>query len=136
MREPTIKNEHNLTMKDVKQLQIVDRSQVKEPLFWRNTSIDAWCISGATIQSEADSQFGAYSEFWIGIYDEEARSFEGKLKVACSAYGGMATYSFNKFFDPKDIENEHDMLVQEKLLETVNLLINKGILEKKKKSVA
>ena len=131
MRKPTVENKYNLTMKDVKQLQIADRSKVKEPLFWRNTAIDAWCLSGATIQSKADSRFGTYNEFWISIYDEDARAFKGKLKVTCSAYGGMATYLFKKFFDQSEIENEHDLLVQEKLLEAVNLLIDQGVLVRK-----
>lgn len=131
MRKPSVENKYNLTMKDVRQLTVADRSQVKEPLFWRNNVVEAWCLSGTTLQSKADSRFGSYNEFWIGIYDEDAKAYKGKFRVTCSAYGGMANYAFKKFFDPKEIDNEQDLLLQEKLLENVNLLIDKGILEKK-----
>ncbi|MDM0660060.1 hypothetical protein QTH47_13120 [Clostridium perfringens] len=50
MRKPRIKNKYNLTMKDIRNLQINDRTQLKEPLFWRNHVVKAWCISKTTIK--------------------------------------------------------------------------------------
>ena len=40
----------------------------------------------------------------------------------------MCGYNFTRFFDPRDIENEHDLEVQERLLAKINELIDNGIL--------
>lgn len=45
MRKPKVENKYNLKFSDIKNLQIVDRSRICEPLFWRNDIIGAWCIS-------------------------------------------------------------------------------------------
>lgn len=128
MRKPTIENKYNLNMSKVNKLIIKDRSQVNSPLFWRNNAINAWCISGNTIQSDNDSRYGTYSEYWIGIYDEDSK-IKRQLKVNCNSHGGMCGYNFKDFFNPKEIENEHDLKVQEGLLKTVNMLIDNGILD-------
>lgn len=40
----------------------------------------------------------------------------------------MCGYNFKKFYDEKEIENEIDLQTQEKLLDTINHLIDEGIL--------
>ena len=127
MRKPTVENKYNLTMKTTKQLQIVDRSQIGEPLFWRNEAITGWCISENTAKNKKDIEFCTYNSYWIGIYDEEAKN-KRKLRITCEAHGGMTSYNFTKFFDYHEIENEDDLLVQEKLLSKLNELIDKEIL--------
>ena len=47
----------------------------------------------------------------------------------CSAYGGMCGYNFKTFFNPKEIECEIDLEIQEKLLSRINWLIDEGIIE-------
>lgn len=42
----------------------------------------------------------------------------------------MCNYKFNNFFDYREIEHEQDLEIQEKLLEKINYLIDKGILIK------
>lgn len=128
MRKPTVKNKYKLTFQDIKKLKIKDRSKLKEPLFWRNNVVSAWCISESTAKNSKDQRYGTYNDYWIGIFDEDAKR-KKKLEVTCSAYGGMATYKFKKFFDYSEIENEMDLEIQEKLLAKVNLLIDEGILE-------
>ena len=123
MRKPTVKNKYNLNMKDIKSLKIKDRTKISKPLFWRNNIVKAWCISGNTIKNRKDEEYGTYNDFWIGIFDND------KIKVDCSAYGGMANYNFTEFFNYNEIEYEMDLEIQEKLLETVNSLIDDGILE-------
>lgn len=127
MRKPKVKNKYNLTFQQIKKLKIGDRSKIHAPLFWRNNAINAWCISGTTIKNHKDDEFGTYDEYWIGIYDEDTER-KTKLKVNCSSYGGMCTYNFKNFFDYKEIENEMDLEIQEKLLNKVNELIDEGIL--------
>lgn len=136
MRKPIVINKYNLTFSDVKKLKIGDRSKIIKPLFWRNNVVNAWCISGTTIKNNNDSRYGTYNEFWIGIYDEELVSQGDNLKVQrktklavnCHAYGGMTDYNFKEFFNPKEIENDMDLEMQEKLLNTINNLIDEGIL--------
>lgn len=128
MRKPSEENKYNLTMKKVRNLIVADRSQVREPIFWRNTAINAWCISENTVKNHKDSQYGTYNDYWIGIYDDDVK-LKKKFKVSCSSFGGMAGYKFEKFFDPKEIENEVDLEIQEKLLKKINELIDMEILK-------
>lgn len=129
MRKPKVKNKYKLTYSDVIKLQVADRSKIGEPLFWRNTAINAWCISETTVRTPADDRYGTYNDYWIGIYDEDSK-LKRKFRVSCSALGGMATYKFKKFFDYREIENEKDLEIQEKLLSKINELIDLGILKR------
>ena len=113
-------------MRDIKKLHIGKRELVTSPLFWRNDVIKAWCIS----DSVGKSQFCAESEYWIGVYDLDAPAYAGKVRFDLSCYGGMCSYTFNKFFDKNDIDCEYDLLIQEKFLEKINQLIDLGILVK------
>ena len=119
MRKPTVKNKYNLTIAKARKLHIKDRSKVKSPIFWRNDVISAWCI----LKKFQDN------EFWLGIYDEDAKAYAGKMRFDFTTYDGMCGYKFNKFFDHKEIENEQDLRIQELALETFNQLIDEGILE-------
>ena len=74
MRQPTVENKYDLTMAKIRKLKITDRSQIGKPLFWRNDVIGAWCIVGAA-GSDMDIQFGTDNEFWIGIYDDNAKAW-------------------------------------------------------------
>lgn len=132
MRKPTVKNKYNLTMKDCRHLIVKDRSKICEPLFWRNNIVSAWCISGSTAKSAKEDEYCCYDEFWLGVYDEDAKAYAGKVKVNFSAYGGMCNYNFNKFYDYRKIENEADLEVQEMFLEKINVLLDEGILEVQK----
>lgn len=127
MRKPKIKNKYKLEVKDLKRLKIIDREKLCEPLFWRNNVIDAWCLSATTIKNSKDSEFGTYDEFWIGVYDENAKSYAGKIRINFSSYGGMCSYKFKKFFDYSEIENEMDLEIQEKFIETINKLLDEKI---------
>ena len=118
MREPTVKNKYNLTIPKIKGLKIGDRGKIKEPLFWRNNIISAWCI----LKRYRDN------EFWLGIYDEDAPAYKGKFRIDFSTYDGMCEYDFKKFFQEKNIENEMDLRIQELALETINQLIDEGAL--------
>ena len=129
IREPSVENKYNLKPSDITKLKILDRTQIKEPLFWRNDVVRAWCIS-KSIGSRYDEKYGTDYTMWIGIYDEDARVYKNKIKFFCTCYGGMCSYDFASFFDEKEIENEYDLMTQETLLRTVNDLIDRGILGK------
>ena len=128
MRKPKVKNKYNLTVQDLKRLRVGNREKISDPLFWRNNVINAWCISQTTIKNRRDDEFGTYDEFWIGVYDEDAKSYAGKIRVTFSSYGGMCHYNFKKFFDFSEIENEMDLEIQEKFITTINQLLDEQIL--------
>lgn len=128
MRKPRVKNKYNLTISKIKKLKIKDRSQVCEPLFCRNNVISAWCIHGHA-GTDADVNFCTDNEFFIGVYDEDAPAYAGKFRVSFDCYGGMCSYKFEKFFQPQDIGYLNDLLIQERFLEKINELLDKGILE-------
>ena len=115
MRKPQVDNKYNLTMAKIRRLKIADRSKVCEPLFWRNDVIGAWCICGSS-GDDMDRRFATNNEFWIGIYDLNAKAYAGKFRVHLSSCGGMCGYTFNKFYQQKDIDNEQDLEIQEKFL--------------------
>ena len=58
----------------------------------------------------------------------EARNFS-RVRLHCYAYEDMASYTFKKFFDPAEIENEWNLQLQEKLLKQINWLIDEKIIE-------
>lgn len=132
MRKPTVKNKYKLTMKDCRKLVVKDRSKICEPLFWRNNVISAWCLSGSTAKNNFDREYGTHNSFWIGVYDEDAKAYAGKVRIDVTGHGDIFSYKFEKFYDYRLIENEHDLRVQEMLLEKLNMLIDEGILEVKK----
>ena len=125
MRSPKVKNKYNLTMKKINKLKVGDESKIKEPLFWRNNVINAWCIN-RIIGTDDDVKYGTDNHIWIGIYDKPY--YNRRIHVRCSCYGGMCFYKFDKFFRYEDIEYENDFKTQEELLRTVNMLIDEGIL--------
>ena len=114
-------NKYNLTIAKLKKYKILNRDLIKEPLFWRNNIINAWCIN-KIIGTNDDRYFGTDSEYWIGIYDNN------KFKFNFSSYGGMCDYVFSKFFKQEDIENYNDLKVQVEFLKEINELIDLGII--------
>lgn len=126
MRNPKVENKYNLKSADVGRMIVVDRSKLCEPIFWRNTVINAWCISGS-VGTDADRQFGTDNEYWIGIYDKPYYRKDVRLSVTC--WGGMGKYEFQEFFNMEEIENERDLETQEKVLEVLNMLLDNGILK-------
>lgn len=128
MRKPKVKNKYNLTMATVKKLKVINKDAICEPRFWRNNVIGAWCLSGNTVKCQADEEFGTYSSFWIGIYDEDAKAYAGKVRVSFDAYGGMCSYNFKNFYDFSEIEHLIDLEIQEKFLKEINYLLDKQIL--------
>lgn len=127
MRKPSVNNKYNLTINKLKKYKVVDRTYVGLPFFWRNNVIQAWCITGSA-GTKSDEEFGTNNEFWIGIYDEDAKAYAGKFRCDFTSYGGMCSYKFNQFFNEKDIECENDLRIQEMFLEKINMLIDSGII--------
>lgn len=126
MRKPKVKNKYVLNIPQIRKLQVGDRSKIASPLFWRNDVIEAWCITG--VADPENEKWGDESSYWIGIYDDDAKAYAGKFRFSLETYGGMCSYRFTEFFRGKDIEREIDLILQEKFLEKINDLIDKGIL--------
>ena len=129
MRKPKVENKYNLKPKDIQKAIILDYERLKQPPFWRNNVVQAWCLSGY-IRPNPKDIYGTYDlEYWIGFYDKNAKSYAGKIRLSCSSYGGMCHYNFKSFFNPKEIDCEIDLEIQEKLLSRINWLIDEGIIE-------
>jgi len=123
MRSPKVMNKYNLNPKDIEKAIVINSDRLSSKPFWRNENINAWCLSENTAKTSGDYEFLTYNEYWIGFYDN------GKIKLSCSAHGGMCHYNFDTFFDDEDIEHEMDLEIQEKLLKRINLLIDEKIIE-------
>lgn len=127
MRKPEVKNKYNLTVEKIRELKY-NREKIGEPLFWRNDAVSAWCISKNTSKNEMDYEFCTYSDFWLGIYDEDAKFYAGELQFTVSSHGGMCSYIFDEFYREEDIENDIDLEIQELILKTINDLIDNNVL--------
>ena len=126
MREPKVKNKYNLKPKDIQNATVLDFERLKQPPFWRNDVVGAWCLSGGA----GKGLYGSWEDsYWIGFYDKDAKSYAGKIRLSCSSHEDMCGYNFKKFFDYKEIENEADLKLQEKLLDRINWLIDEKIIE-------
>ena len=128
LRDPIIKNKYNLKPTDLNKAIIINREKISKPPFWRNDNINAWCITESTAKTMKDEEFGTYNDYWIGFYDEGI--YKNKdIKYSVSAYGGMCSYNFEKFFDYTEIENEIDLEIQEKFLKMINWLLDEQIIK-------
>ena len=129
MRKPTIENKYKLKPKDIQKATIIDYEKLTQKPFWRNNAINAWCLSDGIRPNPKDS-YGTFDlDYWIGFYDKDAKSYAGKIRLSCSSYGGMCGYNFKEFFNEKEMENEYDLQLQEKLLDRINWLIDEKIVE-------
>lgn len=126
MRKTKIKNKYNLTPAIIRKLK-VNRDKINEKDFWRNNVISAWCLTGDTSSCAKDYEFCTYNEYWLGIYDEDAKAYAGKIRVVFSTDGGMCNYNVKKFFNEKEIQNDDDLKIQEMFIEKMNMLIDEGV---------
>lgn len=129
MRKPKVENKYNLKPKDIQHAKILDYDRLHKPPFWRNNVVQAWCLSDNTCRNAKDREYGCYNSYWIGFYDEDAKAYADKIRLDCSTYGDMWSYNFKTFFNSKEIENELDLEIQEKLLSRINWLIDEKIIE-------
>ena len=129
MRKPTVENKYNLKPKDIQKATIIDYEKLTQKPFWRNNVINAWCLSEC-IRPNPRDRYGTYDlDYWVGFYDKDAKSYAGKIRLSCSSYGGMCGYNFKEFFNEKEMEDEYDLQLQEKLLNRINWLIDEKIIE-------
>jgi hypothetical protein len=126
-RQPTVENKYHLRPKDIKKAKVINPEKLHQKPFWRNDVVQAWCVSGV-VGNNKDIEFGTESEYWIGFYDKNAKSHAGKVELSCTVYGGMCGYEFDKFYNPNDIDNEDDLLLQERLLKRINWMLDEGII--------
>ena len=120
--EPKVENRYNLTYSAVQKLKIGNRSLIRSPMFFWNGAISAWCIC------EASDRQWREDTFWLGIYNDDAPEYPGEFRFYFTSYAGMCGYVFEEFYDPKTIQNKYDLMIQEKFLNTINQLLDMGIL--------
>ena len=126
MRKPKVENKYNLKPKDIEKATVLDYERLKQPPFWRNDVVKAWCLTDGSGKGYYGNWMDSY---WIGFYDKNANAHAGKIRLTCSAMEDMCHYNFKKFFDYSEIEHEVDLELQEKLLDRINWLIDERIIE-------
>lgn len=118
-------NRYGLTLKNIPTLE-VNRSLVNEAQgFWRNDVVKAWCISGMC--GVDDYPICDANEYWLGVYDKPKKNGKPKIGVFFSSYSGMCSYTFDKFFDPAEIETKDDYDIQYQFIQRMNRLIDEGV---------
>ena len=117
LRKPTVVNKYKLKPLDIQKAVILQPERLTKPPFWRNNVVKAYCLSGGV----------GYNQYWIGFYDADAPTYAGRICLRCHTWDGMGSYKFTSFFKPDQIENEDDLRLQEMVLETINWLIDEGI---------
>lgn len=122
---PRVANKYSLTINDIKNLRVGRRELITPNLFWWNSLISAWFITGNDNSKDTISN---HNDFWITIYDVNAPRNAGKFTFKLTRSSGVHPYSFEEFYNPKDIESSNDLIIQEKFLNTINQLIDMGIL--------
>ena len=125
MRRPRIENKYNLKPKDIERAIILDRERLKEEPFWRNDALKAWCLSWCIsewVDDEEGRTLNSRNEYTIVFYDS------GEIKLFCTCMGLFA-YNFKTFFDPGKMETINDLILQEKLLDRLNWLIDERIVK-------
>ena len=123
-RNPKVENRYNLTYSAIQKLKVGNRKFVGPPLFFWNASISAWCIYEAS-----DKQYRE-NTYWIGIFTNDAPAYPGEFRFGFSNFTGICTYEFEEFFEPSNIYDEYDLIIQEMFLAKINLLLDLGILVK------
>lgn len=119
MRKPNVENKYNLKPKDIERAVVLDRERLKEKPFWRNDGMQAWCLSG-WVGDEEDRKYGTGNWYQITFCDS------GEIKLLCTCME-MLSYNFKTFFNPNEIDHENDLILQEKLLDRLNWLIDERI---------
>lgn len=121
LKEAQKLNKYNLTMPLLrKNLYVKNEEGIKKNPFWRNDVIQAWCVSGGTIGEE--------NEYWLGIYDKDAETYAGKIRIHFTTYDGMCSYDFDRFFTKGSVENRFDFDIQKQFILRINRLIEDGVL--------
>lgn len=122
---PRVENKYSLTINDIKNLRVGRRDLITPKLFWWNKLCSAWFISKVDDSKMEDANC---NEFWITIYDVNAPHNAGKFTFNITRSSGVHQYCFEEFYNPRDIESINDLVIQEKFLNTINQLIDIGIL--------
>lgn len=137
-RSPRTENKYNLNSKTIRSLKIVNREELKDLGFWYNSVICGWCFAFEV----GDGTCCSDNSFWLCVYDEKIENLYGtnkeikkQLKKANTVdfsfgvYGSYSNYIIEKFYNPKDIKNENDLVIQEEFILKINELIDNGVLK-------
>lgn len=117
-------NKYHLTRDMLKQIKVLEPSKITEPLFRFNSVIDKWMITKNTAKNALDWSCLTYDEFMIMVDPLTWTAY-----VEFHAWGGMASYNFQDFFNPDEIEFQIDLEIQEQFIETINDLLDCKIIK-------
>lgn len=119
-------NKYHLTVSDIRKLKVAKLEALQKAPFWRNNVVHAYCLSGEV----GDDRYCDGTDYWIGFYDKDAPYYAGKVRINFDTFGGVCSYNFKRFFgSTKSIDCRDDLAIQIECIRTVNMLIDKGVLE-------
>lgn len=125
-RKPRIRNKYGLKVSDINRIFVKDWDRLKE-LCYYNPNFEAWTISMNTIRTEKDILNRTYNRFDLKFFDKNASKYSNKVLLDCKLSNGEK-YDFKSFYNEKDISEDIDLVIQEKLLNVLNTLISEQII--------
>lgn len=120
-REPKIENTLNLMIKDLELMKVEKPERLQESPFKRDEN--GYYYEEYTCDIKTSPSYG-YFKLSIADGSDLNRS---RLSIMCETNGGMFGYSFNKFFKPRNIENEEELELQELVLARIMWFLDEGI---------
>lgn len=126
MKESNIKNKYNIRMSNMPLLK-ANNSKIAESKLFDINDYDYcgdsyWELTKYTYKNDAERLSRVYSYFTIQIDDDD------NVMVTCVSNSGFNFYHFEEFFNEDTIGDEIDLKLQEILLETLNSLLDDGVI--------
>lgn len=118
-----IANKYHLTYDKIKQLKILDWKRLKNETRYNEAMAKEgswWCL---LIGCNLGGKYNDFDEFWIGFNEDD-----NNIDCHFTTWEGMESYTFDNFYEGKDIENEYDMNVQVNAIRWLNMMIDRKIL--------
>ena len=117
-------NKYNLTPSNIEKLKILNWEELKKYSHYERkiTDGDEWWYNfeGCNLNNYIYNDF---SKFWIAFNKRNNRIVYG-----FTTYFDREEYTFNEFYQIKDINQERDLYVQVNAIRYLNMLLDKGIL--------
>ena len=115
-------NKYRLTPKNIKKITVLDWDRLMTKTWHNNAKKGNWWCHLEGCQNE-HAPYCDEDEFWIG-FDMDTK----RTDCDWSSYGGMCTYDFETFYDPREIRTAFDLRVQANTIRWLNQMIDAGIL--------
>lgn len=121
-----VRNKYKIKPFYIRRMEVVNWDRLKEIAYYHQAK-ECWVIDCNTIKEDKDILTKKYNTFELRFYEKGANKYPSKIQLDCR-FGNGKEYKFNNFFDSKDITEDIDLEIQEKLLSILNMLLDDKIL--------